>query len=99
MKFACAISQEMDSTAAAEAVLVIANLDPHHTQSGWVRLDLQTLGLAPEVSFQMDDLLSGSRFLWRGAKNYVSLNPAHSPAHIFRVRRRARTERDFDYFM
>jgi starch synthase (maltosyl-transferring) len=47
----------------------------------------------------MDDVLSGARFLWRGARNFVSLDPQHSPAHIFRVRRRVRTERDFDYFM
>ena len=37
--------------------------------------------------------------LWRGARNFVSLDPQHSPAHIFRVRRRVRTERDFDYFL
>lgn len=83
----------------AESVLVVANLDPHHTQSGWVTLDLSPLALPAETSFQMDDLLSGSRFLWRGARNFVSLDPQHSPAHIFRVRRRVRTEKDFDYFL
>jgi starch synthase (maltosyl-transferring) len=29
----------------------------------------------------------------------VALDPRHSPAHILRIRRRVRTERDFDYFM
>jgi starch synthase (maltosyl-transferring) len=82
-----------------ESVLVVANVDPHYTQSGWVTIDLRSLGLPPETTFQMDDLLSGARFLWRGARNFVSLDPQHSPAHIFRVRRRVRTERDFDYFM
>ena len=84
---------------AADSVLVIANLDPHHTQSGWLQLDLATLGLPSEGSFQVHDLLSGARFLWRGPRNYVALDPAHSPAHVFRIRRRVRTERDFDYFM
>jgi starch synthase (maltosyl-transferring) len=82
-----------------DSVLVVVNVDPHHTQSGWVRLDLNALGLPTETPFQMHDLLSGARYLWRGPRNYVALNPAHSPAHIFRVRRRVRTERDFDYFM
>ena len=82
-----------------ESVLVVANVDPHYSQSGWVTIDLRSLGLPTETAFQMDDLLSGARYLWRGARNFVSLDPQHSPAHIFRVRRRVRTERDFDYFM
>jgi len=87
------------SAAVGNSVLVIVNLDPHHEQSGWVQLDLRTLGLPANGSFQVHDLLSGARFLWRGARNYVALDPAHSPAHLFRIRRRVRTERDFDYFM
>ena len=39
-----------------------------------------------------------ARFLWQGGSNYVELNPHVLPAHIFRVRRRMRTEHDFDYF-
>jgi starch synthase (maltosyl-transferring) len=27
------------------------------------------------------------RYLWRGDRNYVELNPLVQPAHIFRVRR------------
>ena len=46
-----------------------------------------------------DDLLGGARYLWHGRRNYVALDPASAPAHIFRVRRRIRTERDFDYFL
>jgi starch synthase (maltosyl-transferring) len=83
----------------AEAVLVVANLDPHHVQTGWLQLDLASLGLPSDRAFQVHDLLSGARFLWRGARNYVALDPGHSPAHVFRIRRRVRTERDFDYFM
>jgi starch synthase (maltosyl-transferring) len=82
-----------------DSILAVVNLDPHHAQSGWVTLDLATLGVPSEGNFQVHDLLSGARFLWRGARNYVSLDPGHSPAHVFRIRRRVRTERDFDYFM
>ena len=82
-----------------DSVLVVANVDPHHTQAGWLQLDLQTLGLPDSGPFQVHDLLSGARFLWQGPRNYVSLNPAHAPAHIFRIRRRVRSEKDFDYFL
>ena len=82
-----------------DAMLVVANLDPHHLQSGWLQLDLPALGVAPGVTFQAHDLLSGARYLWRDARNYVALDPQHAPAHILRIRRRVRTEKDFDYFM
>lgn len=82
-----------------EVILVVANLDPHHTQSGWVTLALDRLGLQAAHPYQMHDLLTGARFLWTGARNYVEINPLVAPAHIFRVRRRVRTERDFDYFL
>jgi starch synthase (maltosyl-transferring) len=83
----------------SEAILVVVNLDPHHTQSGWLDLNLSALGIEPEQTFQAHDQLSGSRFLWKGARNYVALDPTNSPAHILRVRRRVRSERDFDYFL
>jgi len=81
------------------AVLTIVNLDPHHRQSGWVTLKLDELGVEPEENFQAHDLLSGARYVWRGARNYVELDPQICPAHIFRIRRRMHTERDFDYFL
>jgi starch synthase (maltosyl-transferring) len=79
-------------------VLVVVNLDPHHTQSGWVDLSLDTLGL-DSSPFQVHDLLGGGRFVWQGSRNYVELDPQVLPAHVFLVRRRVRTEREFDYFL
>jgi len=80
-------------------VLVVVNLDPHHTHGAWLDLDLRSLGIEAQQSYQVHDLLGDSRFLWYGSKNYVELDPKVVPAHIFRLRRRVRTERDFDYFM
>ncbi len=82
-----------------EAMLVVVNLSPHHTASGWLEIPLEELGLDPDHAFQMHDLLGGATFLWQGPRNYVALDPASSPAHVFRVRRRLRTERDFDYYL
>jgi starch synthase (maltosyl-transferring) len=80
-------------------VVVVVNLDPHHRHSGWLEIDLEDLGILPQQSYQVHDLLGDARFLWYGSKNYVELDPQVVPAHIFRLRRRVRTERDFDYFM
>jgi starch synthase (maltosyl-transferring) len=83
----------------SNVVLVVVNLDPHHTQSGWVEFPLEELGIDPQKPYQMHDLLSDARYLWQGSRNYVELNSQVVPAHIFRMRRRVRTERDFDYYM
>ena len=80
-------------------VLVVANLDPHHTHSGWLEFSPETMGLDPLQTFQVHDLLSDARYLWQGSRNFVELNPKIVPAHIFVVRRKVRTERDFDYFL
>ncbi len=80
-------------------ILVVVNLDPHHRHSGWLDLPVESLGLDPHQAYQVHDLLSDARYFWHGSRNYVELNPHVCPAHIFRVRRRLRTERDFDYFM
>ena len=79
-------------------IVVVVNLDPHHVQSGHVTLPLAALGIDPAASYQMDDLLGGARFLWQGERNYVSLDPRALPAHVFRIRRRLRSEQDFDYY-
>jgi starch synthase (maltosyl-transferring) len=82
----------------ADAVLVVANLDPFHRHSAWLELDLAVLGLDPGRSFAVRDLLADAQFLWTGPRNFVDLEPAELPAHVFAVRSWVRTEADFDYF-
>jgi starch synthase (maltosyl-transferring) len=82
-----------------EVIVVVVCLSPHHAAAGWIELPLGELGIDPQRPFQMHDLLGGARFLWHGSRNYVALDPASVPAHVLRVRRRVRTERDFDYFL
>ena len=83
----------------SNVIVVAVNLDPHHTQSGWVELPAEELGLNPQQTFQMHELLTDARYLWQGKRNYVQLDPDSVPAQIFRVRPRIRREQDFDYFM
>ena len=82
----------------SDIVIVLCNLDPFHNQTGWIDLDLASLGLDARRAFQAHDLLSEGRFLWRGARNYFELTPESLPAHIMKVRKLVRTERDFDYY-
>ena len=79
-------------------ILAVVNLDPDHRQSGWLELDLGSLGLEEGESFQVEDRLGGGRYLWEDTRNYVELDPHTTPAHVFRVHRRTRTEEQFEYF-
>jgi starch synthase (maltosyl-transferring) len=80
-------------------VLIVANMDPRHKHGGWIDLDLAELGVRPGESFQVHDLFSDARYLWTGPRNYVELDPALFPASLFVVRRKVRSEHDFEYFL
>ena len=83
----------------SDIVLVIVNLDHHYRQSAWIELPISEMDLPTDRPYQMHDLLTDARYLWHGNRNYVELDPASSPAHIFRIRRRSRSERDFEYYL
>ncbi|AGS71910.1 alpha-amylase [Streptomyces collinus Tu 365] len=70
----------------SNTVLVVANLDPHHTQEATVSLDMPQLGLDWHESVPVRDLLTGETYHW-GRANYVRLDPGRRPAHIFSVLR------------
>jgi starch synthase (maltosyl-transferring) len=70
----------------SNTVLVVANLDPHHTQEATVSLDMPQLGLDWHESVPVRDELTGETYHW-GRTNYVRLEPGPRPAHVFRVLR------------
>ena len=70
----------------SNVILIIVNLDPRYTQSGWVTLPLEELGLDARQPYEVHDLLTDARYVWRGPRNYVELHPSTVPAHVFRVR-------------
>jgi len=79
-------------------ILVAVNLDPHHTQSGFVEMPLEEFGLDREKPYSVEDLLNGASYLWHGSRNQIELDPKVCPGHVFRVRRHLRSEKDFEYF-
>jgi starch synthase (maltosyl-transferring) len=65
-----------------DTVLVVVNLDPYQTREATVWLDLPALGVDRE--FIVTDELTGESYRW-GNANYVRLDPATRPAHVFSV--------------
>jgi starch synthase (maltosyl-transferring) len=70
----------------SNTVLVVVNLDPHHTQEATVSLDMPQLGLEWHESVPVRDELTGETYHW-GRANYVRLEPGNRPAHILTVLR------------
>jgi starch synthase (maltosyl-transferring) len=82
----------------ANVILVVVNLDPVWAQSGWVEIPIEEFGLEEHHPYQVHDLLTDGRYMWRGRRNFVKINPHAGPAHIFRLQPHLRTERDFDTY-
>ena len=68
-------------------VLVVANLDPLHVQSGWVTFERDLLPPGDSGPVEIEDLLTGATYRWNPGPNFVILEPSRQPAHIFRVGR------------
>ena len=67
-----------------DTVLVVVNLDPYQPREATVWLDMAALGMDDRSQFVVTDELTGESYRW-GQANYVRLDPATAPAHIFTV--------------
>jgi len=70
-------------------LIVVVNLDPRAMHETTIEVPISELGIAPDESYEMSDLLTGARYVWRGARNYVRLDPVERVGHIFKVSRLA----------
>jgi starch synthase (maltosyl-transferring) len=73
------------SDVSSDLVVVVVNLDHDHEQSAWVELDLEAIGLDPARPIVMHDVLRDAHYQWQGPRNFVILDPAILPAHVFAV--------------
>ncbi|MPZ49574.1 MAG: DUF3416 domain-containing protein [Dehalococcoidia bacterium] len=73
-----------------DVIIVAVNLDPHATQSGWLRVPLLDLEIGDAEPYQVHDLLDDAYYSWQGEWNYVELNPHVLPAHVLHLKRPAR---------
>ncbi|HME91177.1 MAG TPA: alpha-1,4-glucan--maltose-1-phosphate maltosyltransferase [Myxococcaceae bacterium] len=78
-------------------ILIAVSLDPHSPQDALLEVPLSELGIGPDETYQVHELLRGERALWKGAHAQVSLTP-NEPAAIWSVLRFSRRENQFDYY-
>ncbi len=69
-------------------ILVVVNLDPHAGHETMLDVPVDRMGIGENEAYEVFDLPGGSRWVWRGRRNYVKLDPSERVAHVFRVTRR-----------
>lgn len=66
-------------------LLIVVNTDPCRAQDTMVHVPIHEMRIDDEQPYVVHDLLTGARYTWRGVRNYVRLDPAVEPGHLFVV--------------
>lgn len=66
-----------------DRILCVANMDMHNAQEGVIELDMGKLGLPEDAFYFLRDLITDDSYVWRGGRNFVRLDPAKAPGHLF----------------
>ena len=66
-------------------LLIAVTTDPTTPQETMVHVPIAEMGIGEDEPYVMRDLLTGAKYTWRGVRNYVRLDPAVEPAHVFVV--------------
>jgi starch synthase (maltosyl-transferring) len=78
---------EGTNTLTTGEILVAVNTDPHHAQETMLHVPIHQMGIDEDEPYVVHDLLTDARYTWRGVRNYVRLDPAIQPGHVFSVER------------
>jgi starch synthase (maltosyl-transferring) len=79
----------------SDLIVTVVNLDPRMARRGTLELPLDRFGIPPDASYEVEDLLDGATYLWHGRRNWIELDPAVRPGHVFAIRR-LRRETEFE---
>ena len=64
--------------------LMVVNLDAYYTKQGWVKLPMHELGVREGQQLRMEDVITGSSYIWDKEWNFVELHPT-LPFHLFKI--------------
>lgn len=66
-------------------IFVAVTLDPFDPRETVLHFPLDVMGVPEGETFEVEELLTGARHLWRGSRHTVRLDPAVNPAAIYRI--------------
>ncbi len=67
-------------------VLVAINLDPFAAHDSGIELPLWEFGLPDDAALDVDDMVRGGHFVWRGKHQQIRLDPFELPFAIWHIR-------------
>ncbi|MCX6214247.1 alpha-1,4-glucan--maltose-1-phosphate maltosyltransferase [Spirosoma sp.] len=66
-------------------LLIVVNTDAYQRRAGMVQVPIWQLGIGPDQSYKVRDLLTEAYYTWKGESNYVELDPYVLPMHLFKI--------------
>jgi starch synthase (maltosyl-transferring) len=69
-------------------LLCVVNLDGYNSQIGMVKVPLDLIQKNEWEEYQVHDLITGSKYTWKGEWSYTELNPSILPFHLFRIEKK-----------
>ncbi|GAA3869249.1 alpha-1,4-glucan--maltose-1-phosphate maltosyltransferase [Leifsonia kafniensis] len=78
------LAGKFTETGQDDALIIVANVDPHSVRESVVHLDVTRFGIPVGEAFEVRDLITGSVWTW-SADNYVRLDAFTEPVHILHV--------------
>jgi starch synthase (maltosyl-transferring) len=66
-------------------LLCAVSLSPREPVEAEVAVPLERLGIGEDASYEVEDLLTGERLRWQGARQSVRFDPAERAGYIWRV--------------
>jgi starch synthase (maltosyl-transferring) len=70
----------------AGMILVAVSLDPHQPQETWFDVPLADAGAGEGCTFDVDELMSGAKFVWRNRRQHWRFVPHERPFAIWCLR-------------
>jgi starch synthase (maltosyl-transferring) len=79
------LAGEFSPTGEPDAIIVVANVDPHSARETSVHFDVSKFGLPDAEQFRVTDLVTGASWIWGVSHNFVRLDAFVEPVHILQV--------------
>lgn len=66
-------------------LLIVVSTDAYQRRAAKVQVPIWQLGIGPDQSYTVHDLLTEAYYTWQGEWNYVELDPYVLPMHLLRI--------------
>jgi len=66
-------------------LLIVVNLNAWYSEDAFISVPLEKFGLQEGQAYEVEDLLTGERYQWKGRQNFVRLVLGKTQGHVLRL--------------